>query len=93
MLVIRAHPERATIIQTMAGATLLPSNAAARRGWLTNAAFLGRRQSANERRGSLLPVTDGDSHQPKRLAAEHLREMLRQEPNGEIPQTLRHLGR
>jgi hypothetical protein len=93
MLVIRVDPERAAIIQAMAGTTLLPPNGAVRLGgWLINAALLGRRQSANERRGILVAMTDGDSHQPKRLAAEHSREMLRQEPIARKPQTIETSG-
>lgn len=51
MLAVRGHPSRPAIIQLVARTTLLVPNGAVRlAGWL-NAALLGRRQSANERRG------------------------------------------
>lgn len=80
MLVIGVHPERGVIIRVRAEARSLPSKRGVRLcGRLNDGEVVGSEKSANEPRGIFVATTAQDSHRHKRFAAEHLREMLRQE--------------
>ncbi|PDQ18560.1 MarR family transcriptional regulator [Mesorhizobium sanjuanii] len=95
MLVIRVHPARAIMIRDLAKEMLLQPNGAVQLvDRLAGAGLVERRQSPTDRRSVLVAMTGEGSHLLERLAADHLREMLRQEPLlAESLRRLRNLGR
>ncbi|MDX8527808.1 MarR family transcriptional regulator [Mesorhizobium sp. MSK_1335] len=95
MLVIKVHPTGAIMIRDLAGEMLLQPNGAVQLvDRLVNAGLVERRQSPDDRRSVLVTMTAEGSRLLELLAADHMREMLRQEPLlAESLRCLRHLGR
>ncbi|TPJ56819.1 MarR family transcriptional regulator [Mesorhizobium sp. B2-7-1] len=95
MLAIRVHPDRAIMIRDLARDMLLQPNGAVQLvDRLVSAGLVERKQAPSDRRSVLVTMTVEGSHLLEKLAADHLREMLRQEPLlAESLRRLRHLSR
>ncbi|CDX11845.1 Transcriptional regulator (modular protein) [Mesorhizobium plurifarium] len=95
MLVIKVHPSGAVMIRDLAREMLLQPNGAVQLvDRLVNVGLVERRQSPDDRRSVLVAMTAEGSQVLERLAADHLHEMLRQEPLlAESLRQLRRLGR
>lgn len=81
MLVIRVHPNRAIMIRDLAREMLLQPNGAVQLvDRLVSAGLVERRQFSGDRRSVFVSMTNQGSSLLEKLAADHLHEMLRQEP-------------
>jgi DNA-binding MarR family transcriptional regulator len=95
MLVVKTHPDAAIAIKTLAEQMLLRPNGAVQMvDRLAAAGLVERQRSPTDGRSVLVSLTPGGAQLLERLAADHARELLDQEPLlAESLRRLREIGR